>query len=73
MGFEYYVLMGLEPIRDNGGRFYENMIKYSYINNDNDINRIISKSILIRYIIISIMILSKEDTVYEILRKNKKD
>ena len=65
--------MGLVPIRDNGGRFYENIIKYSYINNDNDINRIISKSILIRYIIISIMILSKEDTVYEILRKNKKD
>ena len=65
--------MGLEPTRDNGGRFYENMIKYSYINNENDINRIISKSILIRYIIISIMILSKEDTVYEILRKNKKD
>ena len=65
--------MGLEHIRDNGGRFYKNMIKYSYINNDNDINRIISKSILIRYVIISIMILSKEDTVYEILRKNKKD
>ena len=65
--------MGLEPIRDNGGWFLKNMIKYNYINNDNDINRIISKSILIRYIIISIMILSKEDTVYEILRKNKKD
>lgn len=73
MGFEPLVPTGLEPTRDNGRRFYENMIKYSYINNDNDINRIISKSILIRYIIISIMILSKEDTVYEILRKNKKD
>ena len=73
MGLEPLVFTGFEPIRDNGGRFYGNMIKYSYINNDNDTNRIISKSILIRYIIISIMILSKEDTVYEILRKNKKD
>ena len=27
MGFEYQVLMGLEPIRDNGGNKYEFMIK----------------------------------------------